>query len=234
LDYFQQMKKDAPEPFPWRNWMATNNGDKDNRPDKGGDFIRVKAASRKAKKRWAFAQVLLSSKGSCRLTQIAAYTKNGQLAPCEFHVSVYFCKNAPQVIQMPSNTKKGGEPTPFFTGAFESINPETGIEWSAAGDDRHMPHRSLNFHIGWGNKNQPAGYSPGRKSDGAQPTGMLVDEAAWHWDFTRQADVLEAAYAHNSKDVKSQHVSCWLAFYAEYTEDVYFIGRFYRQEPGGY
>lgn len=224
--YFREMEQDArQERYPWKNWVkrSATDGSHDNRPRYNKEFfVRVNANSTQRKKRWTIVPVLLSQKGTIRLTQIAAYKANGQPALCDFHVSVYDRK-----IQVGKMPKDANGPSPFIANAFESIDPNTGLPWEAVNGATHYAPPD-GFIIGWGNAEQRAGYSPGRYSDGHNKTGMLFDEATWSYDFTnlptfkRQAGVKQRESA----------ISAWVAFYAEYTEDVYFIGRFYRQEPG--
>lgn len=225
--YFREMTRDAKqEKYPWRKWVkGSNSAGKSNRPAHSQEFfVRVDANSTKRAKRWTIVPVRLSQKGTIRLTQIAAFKANGDMALCPFHVSIYDRKLT--AMKMPRD--KGG-PSPFITSAFESIDPNTGLPWKASkGVVQLAPPEG--FIIGWGNKEQKAGYSPGRSSDGHHPTGMLYDEATWQWDFTMRSDFKRTAGAKQ----KQAALSVYVAFYAEYTEDVFFLGRFYRQEPGGF
>jgi hypothetical protein len=123
--------------------------------------------------------------------------------------------------------KDGGGPSPFIEHAFESIDPSTGLPWEKLKGSTHYPPPD-GFIIGWGNKEQKAGYSPGRSSDGHKPTGLLYDEATWTYDFTNMPDFKRQAGVKQ----RANAISVWVAFYAEFTEDVYIIGRFYRAEPG--
>jgi hypothetical protein len=227
--YFKEMHNDAKqEVYPWKNWikLKATDGSYDHRPKHNPKFfVKVKAAARHRDKRWTIVPVIMSQKGTCRLTQIAAYKADGTPARCRFHVSVY---NLPHisVTAMPGD---GSGHSPFIDNAFETIDPSTGLPWEATSGKaaKYAPDSSM--IIGWGNKAQPAGYSPGRASDGNAATGLLYDESTWSWNFEDRIDLMRQSGAKQHEN----GIALSVAFYAEFTEDVYFIGRFFRQEPGG-
>lgn len=222
--YFKEMNEDAQqEKFPWKNWVKrkASDGSYDHRPSHNKNmFVKVKASHSNPDKRWSFVEVPLSQQGTIRLSQFAAYKANGEPADCKFHVSVYN-RNVGLSI-MPRNAHGH---SPFIANAFESIDPANNLPFPP--NTYYPPDQSM--IVGWGNKEQPAGYSPGRFSDGDNPTGLLYDEATWTWNFTDNPDF----YRYGVPKKKHNNISCHVAIYAEYTETVYFIGRFYKQDPGG-
>jgi hypothetical protein len=68
----------------------------------------------------------------------------------------------------------------LFDGAFETYDKNTGFAYSAAASNRAKADPIL---IGWGNFDQPGGYSPITKAPGVRPTGMLADGAPWSYNF---------------------------------------------------
>lgn len=203
--------------FPWESWAKKY-------PPKGSGakyYVKVNARNSKSKKRWsARVPVLLSQKGTIRRTEFACFDKDGNLLKIPFHVSVYYL---PVTVQdMPH---QGSNFDPFTTGFFETIQDNGQPK---AANDFTTPDPSL--IIGWGNKDQPAGYSPGRFSDGAEPTGVLVDDAAWAFDMLKNPD-FDPNLALGKKEPTSA-ITAYVMIYAKASEDAYFLGRFYRQEPG--
>ena len=135
------------------------------------------------------------------------------------------------VIPTTYENPKGGAPAqahPFFEGAWESVRPDGftyNLRW---GGDVNLPQETP--QVGWGNYFEPAGYSPGRFSKGAERTGLLEDTTPWSWGLS---DLL-------SKDDKSANIEqefAGMLFVMIYCDDqgddpVFFMGRFVRMEPG--
>ena len=98
--------------------------------------------------------------------------------------------------------------------------------------------------VGWGNKDQGAGFYPKRESDTypdpvtgdplpVSPSGMLVDESSWTYNFVSQASLnFMKNYDPGRHFELLSRTELWVNFYAEYTEPVYFTGRLFREEPG--
>ena len=201
---------------------------------------------------WAV-PIRMSQAGAIRLSQLAAYDKDGNVMPVKFHLSVYdnnstssgsmprfpvardkpeFPKYLPArkvngtIIPTTYETRTGAAQThPFFQGGWEKIAPDgTLFPW---GDDTQMP--KVDPKVGWGNYYEPAGYSPGRFSKGAARTGLLSDDASWSWDLTNTTVSLT--------DPNQDREWAGMLFVMIYCDDqgdqpVYFQGRFIRQEPG--
>lgn len=203
------------EDFPWKSFLLAH-------PPRhyGHWYVRVKANAALRADRWTLGRdvpILMAQKGSIRRTEIVCVDVEGNIVPVPFHFSMYYM--AVVVSAMP---RDAGGPSPFLVNAFESID-KTGMQLPPTITGQPPA-------VGWGNADQPAGYSPGRKSDGTPPTGILVDEANWNFDTTNNPN-----YAHEAKPgytIPASVVTMYGAFYAEYTQPVYFIGRLFRQEPG--
>ena len=92
-----------------------------------------------------------------------------------------------------------------------------------------MTAKDAGLIVGWGNYFEPAGYSPGRASRGASRTGVLEDATPWSW--SQGEDVLDP---YHTKQVEEYVGMLFVQIYCDEqgTEPVYFLGRFFRQEPG--
>lgn len=184
--------------------------------------------------------VRFSQAGTIRLSQIAAYDKDGNVKPVRFHMSIYSGNgvnsgampqlykltngNLPKYLHPPGGDNYvSGQRMPFYKGAFESVTP-SGV---APDTDKPLP-AGVDLIVGWGNYFEPAGYWPGRASRGADRTGLLIDEATWSWDLTRLL---------NPNDRTDQPKDAGMLYIMIYCDDdstdqTYFMGRFFRQEPG--
>lgn len=138
-----------------------------------------------------------------------------------------------------------GQHYPFYPGAWEK-NTQEGNEvtdWSATSANTPI--------IGWGNFYEQAGYYPNnggnlQTSDYVPATGQFVDDTPFSYDFISQSGgpIVQDTPAVNTKggeEGKSKVMGSAL-FYCDQEwdgsklvprkEDVYFIGRMYRQPPG--
>jgi len=207
---------DPGEAFPYDYWASHHP------PFTSPNFyIRVDAQASTRKQRWSGPiPILTSEKGSIRRTEFACYDVYGKVLKIPFHVSLYYYPVT--VAAMPYD---GGGPSPFIDGAFESINTATGLPWPAG---NHLtPDPSM--IIAWGNYQQRAGFSPGRETDGGQPTGLLVDEGSWSYDNTFHQEFKGSPKPQHFAD---STITIYAMFYAQYTEPVYFMGRLFRDVPG--
>jgi len=204
--------------------------------------------------------IRMSQAGSIRLTQIAAYDKDGNVLPVKFHVSLYdnsgvdakamprfpVIRSDPQFPNYLPARKVNGTviPTtyqtdltpamthPFYKGGWEHIQPDgTNFPW---GGDAQLPAQGAEVKVGWGTYYEPAGYSPGRASKGAARTGLLNDDTVWGWDLS---SLLNLDKPKNPKLGNQNDEYAGMLFIMIYCDDqddqsVYFMGRFIRQEPG--
>jgi hypothetical protein len=188
--------------------------------------------------------VRMSQAGTIRLTQLAAYDRDGNVLPVKFHFSVYAgngvsALDMPRFPDDPENTDikylkpagfgvnyGAGQANPFFENAWEKVNEDG----TTLQNDAYVPAQGAELRVGWGNYFEPAGYSPGRFSRGATPTGMLEDHATWTWDLSNTLDL-------QSPENNANEEYAGMLFVMIYCDDqgdqpVFFMGRMFRQEPG--
>lgn len=194
-------------------------------------YIGVNADAPDRKSRWTVpVPILMSEKGTIARAEFFCCDKYGVPIKIPFHVSLYYVNVT--TAAMPFD---GGGPSPFLDDAFTSTNPATGQPWiQGTGGKFNLPG-DQSMIICWGNKSQPAGFSPGIYADasgptGNTPTGLLEDDSTWTFDCTNNPNYNKQAKA-GQKQPQSA-LTIYAAFYAEYTEPVYFQGRLYRQPQG--
>lgn len=214
--------------FPWEKWTKKF-------PPKDNEefYIRSNANANDSKNRWAAKKVLLSQAGSARSIQVMAVDRNGNILQVPFHVSIYY----DEAVKYPRSQGEASEAvSPFLPNHFQNIAPD-GSQWGP--NDNYVPDPSM--IVGWGTEEQPAGYSPNRKTDGSDPTGLLIDESTWSWNMAQlRYGNFDGYWQEDEEDRKKRDRlnnkvearSVWVHVYAEHTDDVYFIGRIYRFEPG--
>lgn len=191
--------------------------------------------------------IRMAQNGTIRLTQLAAYDKDGNVKPVRFHFSVYsnngVVTNAmpkfgddPETTGIkylrPADTETNYEAfqaNPFFEGAWESVNPDGTLPGEIEQQYR-VPDSSAGLVAGWGTYYEPAGYSPGRFSRGASRTGLLVDEAPWTWDLSSLLDMYSPENNANQEYAGMLFIQIFCDDHGD--EPVYFLGRLFRQEPG--
>jgi hypothetical protein len=186
-----------------------------------------KAGHQSREARWSFARVLMSAKGTIRRTEFSLHDEFGNIVKAPFHVSVY--STTVTANDMPYDA---GGPSPFLKDAktgqksFDSTDQFGNPISSGIGN--LLPQASL--IIGWGDVDQPAGYSPGLKSNGDAITGLLIDDQTWTYDLTQYSPYVKALNPGQSETADS--ISVTVAMYCEYTRPVFFRGRFYNQPTG--
>jgi hypothetical protein len=211
--------------------------------DRPALYIPINAGSTDKSRRWAMVPVLLSQSGTIVRTEIAAYKADGSLAPVEMHVSFYTISSL-GIASMPTNPEDSGAPnSALWDGAFEPWDMTTG--YYASNIDQRMP--AAKMIIGWGNIDQPAGYSPKRKIPGAEgnlPTGLLMDGSPWPYNFFGDEQSVAFPYTEPGYDMKQEStmpsVSVTCAIYVQIPDAiidqaergalnwVYIRGRVYR------
>lgn len=191
--------------------------------------------------------VLFAETGTIRLSQVVALDAQGRVMPIRFHVSFYWASgiNIASMPMVPQNNTggylgpqvakwwndhraHGGQHYPFFPGAFESVRAD-GAPIGAGS----LTNKQQTLVIGWGNYFQGAGYYPGLQSEGAKPTGLLLDEQTWDFDTT-QAQGHFQLRPDKANPQNKEAGRLYVMIYAEANRDapVYFLGRFFRSEPG--
>lgn len=210
---------DRAETFPYEATSLTHP------PSKYPDYyIGIPAAAPSRDKRWAGPiPIRMAEKGDIRLIQFACFGRNGKRLRVPFHVSLYY--HHVTVDAMPYD---GYGHSPFIPRAFQTTN-EFGIPIPAGTPGvTTLPDQSL--IIGWGDGEQPAGYSPGTKTHGDRITGQLIDETTWSFDCTNNPD-FNLNPAAGFRQPKSA-ITIYAMFYAESTEWIFVRGRFFKKEPG--
>lgn len=248
---FYQEKLPANATFPFEEWTRKH---PPSHPASKNYYIRINPAdTTDSDKNWCGVgrdgfQVMaipirMSQAGTIRLSQLAAYDKDGNVLKVRFHYSVY-SNNGVTFEAMPSfpmdpdtddvevkylkpvggASYLAGQHNPFFEGAWETIDAD-GTEWD---DDSYLAAQSL--VVGWGNYYEPAGYSPGRFSRGATRTGLLEDESQWSWDLSETLDKVDPE--NNANEEYSGMLFVEIYCDDQGNQPVFFMGRFQRQEPG--
>jgi hypothetical protein len=203
--------------------------------------------------------IRMSQAGAIRLSQLAAYDKNGNVLPVKFHLSVYN-SNGIAINSMPqlpgartdddfpkyrAARKVDGTiiPTTYGTKMIDGVSTSMTHPFYEGGWESVQPDGTnwpwpldvngspQEIVVGWGNYFEPAGYSPGRASKGAPRTGLLQDDTSWSWDLS------QSGYIDLNKPSESDTEEAGLLHIMIYCDDqgdqpVYFMGRFIRSEPG--
>jgi hypothetical protein len=229
-------------PFPWTDWT------KKYPPSKYPEYyIKVSDKGGKAKKatdRWQdyewsaknqYAQCIPikgAQRATIRLTQIAAYDKNGNVLAIPFHIGFYdnHGTKVDAMPMIPKNQKgmphgyKESERYPFFPTAFNSFK-RTGEQ----NDDSVGISPGTTRLAAWGTMEEPAGYWPSTKGAKGPVTGMLVDESTW--ELT--ADGNEIDINNPNANITNKAAG---QFYAMIFQDsapvAYFLGRCFRADIG--
>jgi hypothetical protein len=193
--------------------------------------------------------VRMSQAGSIRLSQIAAYDKHGNVMPVRFHVSVYANNGSGRgaMPKFPDDPEDEGikylkpkgietnykafQSNPFFKDAWETVKQD-GTQMDLGEAQSYGLAKDATLVIGWGNYYEPAGYSPGRASRGADRTGLLVDHTVWSYDVTQtqSIDIYDPSNNKKQEDIGMLFVNIFCDEQGD--EPVYFMGRFFRVEPG--
>jgi hypothetical protein len=190
----------------------------------------------KSGKYWASLPIRMSQAGTIRLTQIAAYDKNGNVMPVRFHVSLYG-NNGTTVDAMPSiPAELGGKKSagyypaaqhyPFYPGAFENIKADGSTEDT----EGNLLANGSELWVGFGNYYEGAGYWPGRQSRGGVKTGMLSEEQTWGFDTTGATQFSQYEPEKTRKDKLAGLGYIMIYCDDQGTEPVYFLGRMFRSE----
>jgi hypothetical protein len=219
--------KPTNEIFPYPNWVKSN-------PPKAKHQWYVPCYANDTKQtghkgRWGGpSRVRMSEKGTIRRTEAAVFDWHGNLLAIPFVFVLLYtggeCNTNPTIF--PSDGNGNYDPL-GISNAFEQINPATGIPWTS---QNRFGVISKIFCQGWGNKEQPAGYSPGMKTQGGHPTGMLVDESSWDYDCSQNNQNYQGLAKAGQEKIGNISLCAW--FYANYIEPVYFQARLYYQAPG--
>lgn len=233
-------------PFPWSDWTRQR---PPRDPQWSNMYIKIGPTDTNADNNWANKRqtvrdfepysVRMSQAGEAQLIQVAAYDQYGNVLKVPFHVSLYKT-NGVRYSSMPAlgledepnfPPYKAGQHYPFFPKAWEqyaedgtALNPETAAAAVTA-----------QVIVGYGNYYEKAGFWPGSSAvEGAEPTGLFVDESGFSWDLT---DSTTGVNPMRPREINLQNPNAadlYIMIYcdAQLTQDVYFLGRIFRKEPG--
>lgn len=202
--------------YPWDSWLQAHPPSVS-----GGFYVRIPANAASTKGKWVMSvPVLMGAAGTIRRSVFTVVDREGVRLEIPFHVSFYY-------NQVPSIPFTGTNYSPFYPDHFESVGADG------------VPFPPLNFNqpddsfiVGWGNANQKGGYSPGRSSEGGTPTGMLIDESAWSWDMNGKNENYDPYHVPKQGQQPLTARQIYMCAYAEYSTEVYLVGRLWRMEPG--
>lgn len=230
--------------FPWEEWTTE-------RPPSSRSwrscYIGIGPKSAVADDNWAFVAqrgggrfgypIRMAQAATIRGLQIAAYDFDGNVLAVPFHVSLY-TSNGVNVDAMPKipgpSAVDGyavGQRYPFFAGAWERY----GSDGVAISTEVTVPVQSAGFLKGWGTGRVKAGYSPGSSGSSHAPTGMLDDTE----EFSIQAPTGDGNGDWGINPYSERQLSTYAGYLylmvycdAQAEQSVFFVGRFYRDEPG--
>jgi hypothetical protein len=198
-------------------------------------YAPIRANTDRMDDRWVILPVLIGQAADIAVSEFAIYDKDGNLFPCEFHVSVWQTK--PNVEDMPQKPDQPnlGEYGALWSGpdgdAFDLVRND-GTTWREGDDGGWYTGSSPgNMIVGWGNYVNPCGYHPRKKTDtNAQKTGVFRDASPWNVDFAQYVDFHANNETKNST-LSSLDYSVWVAVHVEQTNQrwLYVMGRFYRK-----
>jgi hypothetical protein len=183
--------------------------------------------------------VRMAQAGEASLLQVAAFDQNGSILKIPFHVSIYRT-NGVSYSSMPmmgiddqadNPPYLAGQHYPFFKRAWEqfdengvALNPETGRAVTTA-----------QLIVGYGNWYEKAGFWPSTSANStAIATGLLVDEAGFSWDLTDAVYGVDPQRSadENLRDPNRADLQVMVYADAQLEQEVFFLGRIYRKEPG--
>jgi hypothetical protein len=122
-----------------------------------------------------------------------------------------------------------GQHYPFFPKAWEKVNPD--------GTDPTNTQQMVaqaTMIAGWGTYYEKAGFWPGSSADpDADPTGLLVDETPFSYDFTSLSTGVNRQKPASWNTRYADKVNAYVMIYcdADPNEETFFLGRLWRKEP---
>lgn len=232
--------------FPWERWTRAHP------PRKAKwrkSYVRIGPASDNANGNWAYVgqgihktgkygvPVRFAQSGDIRLFQIAAYDSDGNVLPVPFHISIYTSRgvNIASMPLIPALPGGGSAYPPFAASQHYPFGKDAWNRYTASGTLTHpqIPHPTTTVGLvrGYGDYYERAGYWPGSSGAHNPATGLLVDESVWHFDTTAGGPNVFKPYS--IKQPKwAGHLYAMIYCDAQGSEPVYFLGRFFRAEPG--
>ena len=232
--------------FPWDDWTMQR---PPSSPQWAQSYVHIGPASSNADNNWANARatisdfqaipIRMSQAGETSLIQIAAYDRYGKVLKVPFHVSFYKTTGTSYtsmpMMSMEDAAKcppyQSGQHYPFFEQAWEEFTPDG----RKVNTETVQAVTTAQLIAGYGTFYEKAGYWPSSSSAaGAAPTGLFSETGGWSWDLTDAVygvDPQKSAQQ-NLADPNRADIQVMIYCDAQLTQDVYFLGRIYRKEPG--
>jgi len=232
--------------FPWTDWTRQR---PPSDPKWSGCYVRIGPVSPNADENWANARqslsdfqpipIRMSQAGEASLLQVAAFDRNGNLLKVPFHVSFYKT-NGTSYTSMPMLTMdeaaefppyQAGQHYPFFKQAWEEFTPDG----QKVNTETVQAVPTAQMIAGFGNYYEKAGYWPSSSAiPGAAPTGMLSDSGGFSWDLTDAVYGVDPQRSaqENLADPNRADIQAMIYCDAQNTQEVFFLARIFRKEPG--
>ena len=231
--------------FPWTDW-TTQHPPRDSRWR--SSYLRLGPAQPNADLNWVLQSgpggtslgvpIKMAQAGSIRLLQVAAYDANGNVMQVPFHISFYYSRgvNNMSMPQIPVEQVgmfrpyAAGQHYPFVRDGFEEFNQDG----TRTNPNIPQPTQSVGMIRAYGTFYEKAGYFPGSYGSGDAPTGMLVDENTWSFDSSGFSDSNFDPYSveRNLTNPMAGQVYAMIYCDAQQDQEVFFLGRMFRVEPG--
>lgn len=240
---FMSMPSDVS--FPWTDWTTQH---PPSSAQWKNSYLRLGPAQANADKNWIVQHtetgtdfgvpITMSQAGNVRLLQVAAYDVDGNLLPVPFHISFYYVGgvNVASMPRIPDDQSAlfppyiAGQHYPFVRDGYEPFK----TDGTKVDPNVPQPTESVGLIRVYGNFYERAGHWPGSYAEGDAPTGMLVDETQWQFDTTNTGDAYWDPYRaeRNLTNPKAGKIYAMIYCDAQLSQDVYFLGRIFRAEPG--
>jgi hypothetical protein len=231
--------------FPWTEWTTTH-------PPKDAKYqscyLRLGPAQNDASANWITQHsnwgsdvgipIKMAQAGQIRLLEVAAYDADGNVMKVPFHISFYYVGsvNVQSMPQIPASDAAmyapfaGAQRYPFVRDGFESVKEDgTKVDPNVP-----QPTESVGLIRALGTFYEKAGFWPGAYATGDPATGMLRDEQPWSFDVTGVGDSTWDPYRaeRNYSNPLAGRIYAMIYCDAQATNEVFFLGKMYRVEPG--
>jgi len=231
--------------FPWTEWTTQ-------RPPSDTKwrncYLRLGPAQANADANWIVQDnaagsslgvpIRMAQSGQIRLLQVAAYDSAGNVMPVAFHISFYYVAGV-NVASMPLIPVEqisffppyaAGQHYPFVRDGYETYQ----IDGTRTNPKIPHPTESVGAVRIYGTFYEKAGFWPGSYSEGDAATGLLVDEQTWAFDITGVGASYFDPYSAESNLTNPLSGQLYAMIYCDeqIDEEVFFVGRMFRVEPG--
>lgn len=232
--------------FPWTEWTQQR---PPSDPKWAQCYVRIGPASSNADENWANARqslndfqpipIRMSQAGEASLLQVAAFDRNGNILAVPFHISLYRTTGT-SYTSMPMLTSdeakdfppyQAGQHYPFFKQAWEEFTPEG----QKVNTETVQAVPTAQLLAGYGNYYEKAGYWPSSSVVSASvPTGLFSDSGGFSWDLTDAVYGVDPQRSaqENLADPNRADIQAMIYCDAQKTQEVFFLARIYRKEPG--